>query len=199
MKKIFRCLTLPLYTQVLIAVACGALLGVVFGQEPYLGGMRNEHLGGLGMLVVTLLKTLAIPLIFFAILDALIRTSLPLRQGTKLLLICLVNVSVAMTIGLVIMNTWQPGLAWYGHVDELLNVVPTAQAIGGHPYNSADRNAESDRIPRVLHSSHHHGSVFERQHHWSRAPCPLHRRHTSPLAGQHRQGSWSSPYPRAGH
>lgn len=126
-----RLIPLPLYTQVLIAVACGAVLGVVFGQEPYLGGLKNEHLGWLGLLLVTLLKTLAIPLIFFAILDALIRTSLPLRQGTKLLLISLINVSVAMTIGLVIMNTWQPGLTWYGHVDELLNVVPSPKPSTG--------------------------------------------------------------------
>jgi Na+/H+-dicarboxylate symporter len=126
-----RLIPLPLYIQVLIAVACGALLGVVFGQEPYLGGLHNEDLGWLGLLLVTLLKTLAIPLIFFAILDALIRTSLPLRQGTKLLLICLINVSVAMTIGLVIMNTWQPGLAWLGHVDELLNVVPITKPSAG--------------------------------------------------------------------
>ncbi|MBI4000522.1 MAG: dicarboxylate/amino acid:cation symporter, partial [Nitrospira defluvii] len=115
---------LPLYTQVLIAVICGALLGAIFGQEPYLGGLRNAQLGKLGLFVVTLLKTLAIPLIFFAILDALIRTSLPLRQGGKLLMICLVNVSVAMAIGLIIMNTWQPGQAWYGHVDTLLHLVP---------------------------------------------------------------------------
>jgi Na+/H+-dicarboxylate symporter len=115
---------LPLYTQVLIGVACGVVFGAVFGQDPYLGGLRNEHLGWLGMLVVKLLKMLAIPLIFFAILDAFMRTSLPLRQGTKLLIICLINVSVAMTIGLVIMNTWKPGLAWYGQVDELLNLVP---------------------------------------------------------------------------
>jgi Na+/H+-dicarboxylate symporter len=126
-----RLIPLPLYTQVLIAVACGTLLGVVFGQEPYLGGLKNEHLGSLGLLLVTLLKTLAIPLIFFAILDALIRTSLPLRQGAKLLLICFINVSVAMTIGLVIMNTWQPGLSWLGHVDELLNVVPSSKPSAG--------------------------------------------------------------------
>ena len=77
MKPPQRCVPFPLYTQVLIAVICGALLGVIFGQEPYLGGLRNEQLGKLGLFVVTLLKTLAIPLIFFAILDALIRTSLP--------------------------------------------------------------------------------------------------------------------------
>jgi len=114
----------PLYTQVLIAVTGGALLGAIFGQESYLGGLRNEQLGKLGLFVVMLLKALAIPLIFFAILDALIRTSIPLRQGGKLLIICLVNVSVAMAIGLTIMNTWQPGLAWLGHVDELLHLVP---------------------------------------------------------------------------
>ncbi|ULA62502.1 MAG: Dicarboxylate/amino acid:cation symporter [Nitrospira sp.] len=114
----------PLYTQVLIAVMCGVVLGVIFGQESYLGGLRNEQLGKLGLFVVTLLKTLAIPLIFFAILDALIRTSIPLRQGGKLLIICLVNVIVAMAIGLAIMNLWQPGLAWRGHVDELLHLVP---------------------------------------------------------------------------
>ena len=129
MKTVRSWTPLPLYTQVLIAVACGGLLGVTFGQEPYLGGLRNEHLGWLGMFVVKLLKTLAIPLIFFAILDAFIHTSLPLRQGTKLLLICLVNVSVAMTIGLVIMNSWKPGLAWYGHVDELLNLMPGAPSV----------------------------------------------------------------------
>src|SRR5215813_11052244 len=121
----------PLYTQVLIAVICGTVVGAAFGEEPYLGGLRNEPLGRLGMFVILLLKTLAIPLIFFAILDALVRTSLPLRQGAKLLLICLVNVSVAMTIGLVIMNTWQPGLSWNGHVEDLLNVVPTAKPSAG--------------------------------------------------------------------
>jgi Na+/H+-dicarboxylate symporter len=120
---------LPLYTQVLIAVVCGTALGAAFGQNPYLGGLRNEDLGRLGMLVIQLLKALAIPLIFFAILDAFIRMSLPLRQGTKLLVICLVNVSVAMTIGLVIMNAWQPGLAWYGHVDELLDIVPGTEPV----------------------------------------------------------------------
>ncbi len=124
MKTTSRWIPLPLYTQVLIAVACGAALGAGFGQEPYLGGLRNEQLGRLGMLVVTLLKTLAVPLIFFAILDALIRTSLPLRQGTRLVLICLANATVAMAIGLVIMNGWKPGLHWYGRVDELLQLVP---------------------------------------------------------------------------
>lgn len=124
MHETSRWLPIPLYLQVLLAVISGATLGVLFGQEPYLNGLRNEQLGQLGLWVVWMLKTLAIPLIFFAIMDALLRTSIPMRQGTKLLVICLVNVSVAMAIGLAIMNLWKPGLAWLGHVDELLHLVP---------------------------------------------------------------------------
>ena len=104
----------------LIAVICGTIVGALFGQAPYLGGLRNEDLGRLGMYVILMLKTLAIPLIFFAVLDAFLTTVLPLRQGTRLILICLINVSVAMAIGLVIMNVWQPGLSWRGNVNELL-------------------------------------------------------------------------------
>jgi len=121
---------LPLYTQVLIAVICGTAVGTLFGQEPYLGGLRNEYLGRFGMFVILLLKTLAIPLIFFAVLDAFVSTILPLRQGRRLLVICLINVAVAMTIGLVIMNTWRPGLSWSSHVDELLNFAPGSMPSG---------------------------------------------------------------------
>jgi Na+/H+-dicarboxylate symporter len=113
-----------LYAQVLVAVLFGATLGVLFGQEPYLAGLRNEQLGQLGQWVVWVLKTLAVPLIFVAILDSLLRASIPLHQGVKLLAICLINVSMAMLIGLAIMNVWQPGKAWQGHVEELLHVVP---------------------------------------------------------------------------
>lgn len=115
---------LPLYAQVLIAVLLGTTLGVIFGTDPYLGGLKNEHLGQLGMLVIKLLKALAIPLIFFAVLDAFVKTAFSLRQGGKLLLICLINVSIAMLIGLTLMNTLRPGLSWRGHLDELLVVVP---------------------------------------------------------------------------
>lgn len=53
--------TFPLYTQVILAVVCGTALGIVFGQEPYLNGLRNEQLGKLGLWVVWVLKTLAVP------------------------------------------------------------------------------------------------------------------------------------------
>lgn len=114
----------PLYVRVLGGVGLGALLGVLFGTKAYLFGLKNEHLGQLGVLVIKLLKALAVPLIFLSILDAFNKTRFSARQGSKLIFICLVNVSVAMTIGLVIMNTLRPGLLWKGHLEGLLHAVP---------------------------------------------------------------------------
>ena len=117
---------LPLYIQVLIAVALGTACGVIFGSEPYLCGIGNQQLGQLGILVVKLLKALATPLILFAILDGFLRTDLSTRHGVRLLRICAVNVFVAMTIGLTVMNTVKPGAAWAGELEEL------TREIGGH-------------------------------------------------------------------
>lgn len=148
----FSLFPLPLYTQVVIAVICGTVVGALFGQKPYLGGIGNEQLGELGMYVILVLKTLAVPLIFFAVLDAFLTTVLPLRQGTRLILICVINVSVAMAIGLVIMNTWQPGLAWRGHVDELLNLGPasTSSGLGELPGNGHALKEIASYIPRTM-------------------------------------------------
>ena len=57
----------PLYVRILVGVALGALLGVVFGERPIVFHVTNRHLGDLGLLVIRLLKALAVPLIFFAI------------------------------------------------------------------------------------------------------------------------------------
>lgn len=110
----------PLYIQVVIGVAIGTALGVLFGTEPYfLGLLKNETLGQLGMLVIRLLKTLATPLIFLAILDALISSDISFRHGGRLLAICSVNLVVAMLIGLTIMNLFTPGESWSGHLQEM--------------------------------------------------------------------------------
>ena len=115
-----RRIRLPLYGRVLIGVILGISFGILFKNEAYLLGLKNEDLGQLGMLVVRLLKALAIPLILFAILDAFIHTDITARHGGRLLLICLVNVSVAMAIGLTIMNTFEPGKEWSGKLEEMV-------------------------------------------------------------------------------
>jgi DAACS family dicarboxylate/amino acid:cation (Na+ or H+) symporter len=110
----------PLYIRILVGVAMGALLGVAFGERPILLHVTNRHLGDLGLLVIRLLKALAVPLIFFAIVDAFVRTHISARAGLRMVLICLLNVSVAMAIGLTIMNLWRPGEAWRGQFTELV-------------------------------------------------------------------------------
>lgn len=110
---------IPLYLQTLIGVGLGILFGVVFKENAILGGLKNQHLGDIGLLVIKLLRTLALPLILFAILDAFARIRIRPQQGLKLILICLLNVSVAMCIGLTLMNTFQPGRHWQGQMDSI--------------------------------------------------------------------------------
>src|SRR5688572_6399009 len=117
----------PLYARVLAGVALGIVFGIVFGTRPYLFGMvRNDDLGLIATLVVRLLKALATPLILFAILDSFVRTQITARQGGRLLLICLVNVSVAMCIGLTIMNVVRPGVHWRGEFEGMAAEVRSA-------------------------------------------------------------------------
>lgn len=118
----------PLYLQVLAAVVLGCMVGVVFKDSPIVGSMSTKDLGLLGMLVIRLLKTLAAPLILFAILDAFVKTSITGRDGLRLIAICMANLSVAFVIGLTIMNVFKPGLAWSDHLDTLKLEVASAEA-----------------------------------------------------------------------
>ncbi len=126
----------PLAVQVVIGVTIGTLLGVLFGTESYLWGMlKNETLGQLGMLVIRLLKTLATPLIFLAILDAFIHTEIGFKHGGRLFVVCAFNLMVAMLIGLTIMNVFTPGESWSGHLQELSTQLH--QDIAKNPLKSA--------------------------------------------------------------
>jgi len=110
---------LPLYVRVMIGVVLGATVGLIFGTGEIVLGARTEHLNQLGILVIRLLKMLAVPLVLFAILDAIARTEVSGRMGARLIVICLFNVAVAFTIGLTLMNTIQPGVEWQGRISEI--------------------------------------------------------------------------------
>lgn len=113
---------LPLFARVLIGVALGALVGILFGTGNIVLGITTADLGAIGILIVRILKMLAVPLVAFAVLDALVRTNVSARMGGRLIVICLFNVTVAFTIGLTLMNTLGPGHAWEGHLSELAAV-----------------------------------------------------------------------------
>ncbi len=83
----------PLYLRILGGVAVGVLLALTLGP-------RVRVLGDLGMLVIQLLKALASPLIFFAVLDAFARTHIPGRQALRLVALSTLNAIVAIALGL---------------------------------------------------------------------------------------------------
>ncbi len=83
----------PLYLRILAGVAVGVILALTFGR-------RVQVLGDLGMLVIQLLKALASPLIFFAVLDAFARTHIPGRQALRLVALSTLNAAVAIALGL---------------------------------------------------------------------------------------------------
>jgi Na+/H+-dicarboxylate symporter len=118
---------LPLYVRVLIGVVLGTLTGLLFGTGEILLGATTEHLNQLGILVIRLLKMLAVPLVLFAILDAIARTEVSGRMGLRLIVICLFNVAVAFTIGLTLMNVIHPGSAWEGRIAEITGLPGLAE------------------------------------------------------------------------
>ena len=114
-------LSWPLPLRVVIGVVLGANIGYFTSDilpsgamEPRdLGfGWKNSHLGEIARLYIQILTALATPLIFFAVIEAFVRTQISGRQGLKMFAICVVNIAVAFTVGLVILNVFQPGLSW---------------------------------------------------------------------------------------
>ena len=79
-----RSARIPLYVRVLIGVVLGTLCGLAFGEGPIAFGLTNKHLGDIGLLVIRLLRAMAVPLIFFGVVDAFVRTEISGRQGLKL-------------------------------------------------------------------------------------------------------------------
>src|SRR6266478_2616565 len=93
---------LPLSLQITIGMAVGLAVGPLLGA-------RAEPLGELGKLVIQLIKAVATPLLFFAIVDAILKTEVRGRQGVIMLAFAAGSSSVALAIGLVIASGFHPG------------------------------------------------------------------------------------------
>jgi len=88
-----RRLRVPLLVQLLVATAAGALAGVLLGA-------RAAWLGQAALVFVDVLKLLATPLVFVAIVDTFVTTRLPLKRALVLLPLSAVNAVVAATIAI---------------------------------------------------------------------------------------------------
>ena len=102
---------IPLYVQILIALVCAVLLGVLLGAgNP--SPKDAEFANGLVIpckLVLKALGALATPLILFAILNSFLTTHIPGRTGRRLAFLLFTNTTAAILIGLLVANTVRPG------------------------------------------------------------------------------------------
>lgn len=134
---------LPLYVRVIIGVVLGTLCGVAFGEGNIVFGLTNKHLGDLGLLVIRLLRAMAVPLIFFGVVDAFVRSEVSGKQGVKLVAICAFNVSIAFLIGMTLINTFKPGAAWKDRLDAI------EAAAGGGPARKAPEGTSLDPMKNL--------------------------------------------------
>lgn len=92
----------PLYLQIIAALALGLVVGPLLGKQA-------APLGELGKLVVQLIKGVATPLLFFAIVNAVLRAEVEARGALRMLGAAILNASLALFIGLSISNLLHPG------------------------------------------------------------------------------------------
>ena len=97
-----RKLRFPLYLQIIVAMGVGLVVGPLLGRGA-------AGLGEIGRLVIQLIKAAATPLLFLAIIHAILKTEVRGRAALRLFFFAAVNASIAICIGLLISNVLQPG------------------------------------------------------------------------------------------
>ncbi|MCA1686213.1 MAG: dicarboxylate/amino acid:cation symporter, partial [Planctomycetia bacterium] len=92
----------PFVARIVSAMVLGAVAGHRFGA-------RVGWLGEFGSVIIDVIKALAGPLLFFAVLDAFLRTEVRLRSAWLMVAISLTNALIAVSIGLTLSNLLRPG------------------------------------------------------------------------------------------
>lgn len=113
--------TASLSRYLVFAMLTGILAGLFLGPAA-------SPLGEVGKLFIQLIKMLAIPLVFFSIMEAIISTRIDRRQGLRWLGIVLINTFSALGIGLLLSNVFQPGMLFEHQLQPGKAVAPSALA-----------------------------------------------------------------------
>ncbi len=88
--------------RILSAVVIGLILGILLGPQA-------SALEPVGSIVLTLLGALATPLIFVAIIQALLIANMDGKTARKLIVLLLTNTLVAILVGLTVITLFKPG------------------------------------------------------------------------------------------
>lgn len=89
-------------SRIVAAMLFGIIAGAVFG-------VTVSPLGIFGTLYIQLIKVVAVPLVFFSIIEAILSTSISLMLARRWLFIVTLNSTCALIIGLGIANLIKPG------------------------------------------------------------------------------------------
>lgn len=93
---------LSLSIQIIVGLFLGVIAGLVFGPS-------IAPLSEVGKLIIQLIKVAAIPLLFFAIVHAILKTEVSRRSGLQMITIAIINGTIALCIGLGLSNIFKPG------------------------------------------------------------------------------------------
>ena len=94
-------MSLPI--QIITALAAGLYTG-------WLTPTLSEPLAIIGKIFIQLIKAVALPLVFFSIVEAILVTGISLRDARRLFCITLCNTFCAATIALITVNFFSPGV-----------------------------------------------------------------------------------------
>jgi Na+/H+-dicarboxylate symporter len=131
-RSVRRLPRVALAARIVVAVLLALAAGVAVGPS-------IAPVGGLGLVVVKLLKLLAAPLVFLAVVDAFLRLELPAKTGATLLAYGALNAVVATALGLGVARLLHTGARWHGRLDALraggaaLLPAPVAATAAGSP------------------------------------------------------------------
>jgi len=102
---------LPLYLQIIIGLILGLVYGIISAAAGW-GSFTSDWIAPFGTIFINLLKLIAVPLVLSSLITGVASLS-DLRKlsriGGKTIAIYLVTTTISVTIGLVLVNTLQPG------------------------------------------------------------------------------------------
>lgn len=102
---------------ILVAMVLGIVAGLLVGST-------LTPLGVVGKVYIQLIKVVAIPLVFFSILEAIVATDLSWRTARVWLCVIIVNTTCALVLGLALSNIFKPGVGFTGSSITLGTDVP---------------------------------------------------------------------------
>jgi Na+/H+-dicarboxylate symporter len=105
----FKSLTL----QIVAAMLLGSLAGYFWGAD-------LAFAGDLGKLIIQLIKVAALPLVFFAIIEALLSTNIDIKMTGRFFTIIGINSFFAAATGLLLSNYFRAGELLRAHFDSAL-------------------------------------------------------------------------------